>query len=64
METKLINETNQSLEVIHKSSRFTTPSLNNFFNMEPIYNRKNEWIISITHEIALNNERITSFSLP
>jgi len=42
METKLINETNQSLEVIHKSSRFTTPSLNNFFNMEPIYNRKNE----------------------
>lgn len=30
-------ETDQSLEVIHKSVRFTTPSSNSFFRAEPIY---------------------------
>lgn len=33
-------QTNQSFEVIHNSSRFTTPSSNSFFKADPIYNQK------------------------
>lgn len=36
-ENTIFKTTNQSLEVIHKSSRFTTPSSKSFFRAEPIY---------------------------